>query len=784
VTRTAVLGCAAALAALFSGCSGGGGGGGGGPGGPALIAASFLPPTSSTAGGPNAGVPLPGAYIDQAVELEFNAVLDAGVLGGFFPPGGAAMEFHGASADGVSTIPYFAFADQTAASNAIQVRLNSPGASLWPYVVGRHRDKPDTIVIDPFVPSLNPLGLPVSPGFAGSQEYALHIPAGSGLLFGGVPAVPFGDDPGSLPSIVGGSLPPVSDVFRVVPILSPSFVQPTVESITALGGAAGTPADPIPESGAILIRFSRRVLASSLLPGQNVVVRNTDFTNFNNPLGLEVAGSLAPFTPSLVNDSVYVFTPAAPYGPGPGPGEGFDIEVRVGSFGNPAIPDIVSLATGLPAVALPLANSLAASFRTTPCQGCSIQVTLGTLFNTAAFKDTTFQQTFGPTQARWNDQSAQGLLTGRPIGGSPTANTPQGLGTRIQFVVDPQPPTTNPAGLFSPFDSSLASSGGQCPGIPTGCNLGVNPNGGSHIMHIYEAGELGNIEDSLEQIEWSPVSGVTAATTYPQYRIWCGVSSIAAPLGGGGGAGLNSVYDANYTLTPYQTGIPITPACANPTVLNPRKVPMGGPAPYVVPLMTTQFIPFPTLSPCFDFATSTGTSGAGVNLLFEQNIAPGNQSPNFNRYRATAFNPVRRLIGQPLEIINPGLCPFNQGGTFDIYRSRFTFVGLVAQARSLWFDTGIPDPAYTDFILTPPVASQPPGTSSVWILEATDVANPTPGTVGALVVYVDAAGVVNPGALAMISGLRHFRFRVEFRANNVTNQSPAYTSAAMAYTIP
>ena len=61
---------------------------------------------------------------------------------------------------------------------------------------------------------------------------------------------------------------------------------------------------------------------------------------------------------------------------------------------------------------------------------------------------------------------------------------------------------------------------------------------------------------------------------------------------------------------------------------------------------------------------------------------------------------------------------------------------------------------------------------------------PGPGTTGASAVYVDAAGVINPGALAMISGLRHFRFRVELRANNLTNQSPAYTSAAVAYTIP
>ena len=46
-------------------------------------------------------------------------------------------------------------------------------------------------------------------------------------------------------------------------------------------------------------------------------------------------------------------------------------------------------------------------------------------------------------------------------------------------------------------------------------------------------------------------------------------------------------------------------------------------------------MPFPLLNPCFDFATATGVSGPGVNLLLEQNIEPGNQAPNFNRYRVS-----------------------------------------------------------------------------------------------------------------------------------------------------
>ena len=113
--------------------------------------------------------------------------------------------------------------------------------------------------------------------------------------------------------------------------------------------------------------------------------------------------------------------------------------------------------------------------------------------------------------------------------------------------------------------------------------------------------------------------------------------------------------------------------------------------------------PFPLLSPCFDFSTSTGVSGAGVNLLVEQNIEPGNQVPNFNRYRATNFLPVRRLIDAPLARYLAGgpLHVQPRRRTFDIYRMRFTFVGIVGQSRSLWYDTGVANPNYLGFIVTP-----------------------------------------------------------------------------------
>jgi hypothetical protein len=564
---------------------------------------------------------------------------------------------------------------------------------------------------------------------------------------------------------------------KLRPPLSPfDAVPPAVVSITSQSGAAGTPANPIPAADPLVVTFSKTVSLASLDPVSNFIVRNQNVVNASYPAGVLVPGFITPFTPGATNDSVYVFTPFVPYGPGVSPTQGYDIEVRIGSFGSTTVPPILGLPQGPSAIQLPLSNSLNRVFRTTPCTGCSTPAAIAETFDTTNQRDLTFVQTFGQ-QARWNAPSAPGKLAGRLTAGSSTGTTPASLGTRVQITVDPQPPTTTPAGLYAPFDASAASSGGQCG--PAGCNLGINPNGGSHIMHLYESIDLLSIEDSLEQIEWSPVNSLVIPTTYPGYRIWCGLTNIQAPMSGPLTApGLNSSYDLNYNLTPYQTGVLIG-ACGLPAA---RKVACGGPIPYTTVLQTTHFYPFPTLNPCFDFSTSSGSSGAGVNLLVEQDIASGNQLPNFNRFRATAFNPVRRLIDRPLAQYPPGVCAFNAGGTFDIYRMRFTFVGIVGQARSLWYDTGTANPTYIALAVSPQLMAQPAGTQSTWILEGTDTLNPGPAATGPSGVYIHAGGNVFPSVLtSTIAQLRYFRYRVELRGNNVTNATPTYDSVLMAY---
>ena len=742
-----------------------------------LVAVSFVG-FIPTPGGPYSYTPLPLVFRDQTLEFTFDKPLEPDSLGGFLTNGGSPVEMVGTGAVGPEGIPYLPFADQAAARHSLQLRRNEAGGpEHYPYVVGRHRDKPDTVVVDPHVVAGNPFGLPASLGFLPFGTYVVMIPDDNGFRFGAFRAEPFGAAVADLPIPIPPytTQPALSRLFAAGYSFGPDPVPPEVVSIAPLTGGP---------AASFLIMFSKYVMLDSIDPLRNLVVRNLDVTTPSSPNGIIVPGSITPLVAGSQADLNVVFTPAAPYGPGVSPTQGFQIEIRVGTFGQPGVPPILGYPIGISGTQLPLSNSLAQVFDTAPCFACQTPSSVVESFDDTFKRDPTFFPPFGPVSGlRWNDASAPGKLAGRYLSGSPSGASPASLGTRIQIITGnpysgPQPVFP----LFSPFDASLANSGGECPTSPTGCNLGINQQGGSHIMHIYEAAELGNVEDSLEQIEWRPFDGVTHATVYPQYTIWCGLTSTAAPLGGGGATGLTSVYDANYNLTPYQIGSLIPQSCASPTAPSPRKVFCGGFLPYVVPLRATQFHPFPVLNPCFDFATSTGQSGPGVNLLLEQNIASGNQVPNFNTSFASGPTPIRRLVARPLAQVLAGVCPFNEGGGSEAYRMRFTFVGLSGQARSLWYDTGASDPTYLGFIETPNHAAQPYGTQTVLVLEGTDVANPGPATPGVGGTYISAAGVVNPAVLTALSGLRYFRFRVELRGNNLANTTPAYASFVMAYT--
>ena len=167
----------AALAVLtalaLQGCGGGGGGGGGSSATGALLAVSFI------GFQPSPGSPfVPFVFRDQALEFTFD--------GPSTRESSAASSRRAASASSSAVFrrpdrrrhPVLRLRRSGGArrTRCRSGRTTTGGPPLASYVVGRHRDKPDTIVIDPRVPAGNPLGLPVEPRLQLEHAVRLHHP--------------------------------------------------------------------------------------------------------------------------------------------------------------------------------------------------------------------------------------------------------------------------------------------------------------------------------------------------------------------------------------------------------------------------------------------------------------------------------------------------------------------------------------------------------------------------------------------------------------------------------
>jgi hypothetical protein len=757
-------------------------------------------------------------YRDQVLLFSFEGAIDPAPFGGYVQQGGQAQIFLGRT-PGLLTIPYRAFADQAAARAALVVSANIASGQQISYIVGVALDDPNSLVLDPRIDPAYGLALGAAPGYptGTATEYVFRIPGDSALRAGGGRPSAVGVAAGaSLPVSLQPGGPGTPTVgFTVVDAYVPDPTPPEVLSITPLSGVVGDATSPMAATDGFLIRFSRRVTAASLAPTSNVVLRNLDVAVGSTPVVLQA--SLTPYDvyaggpcdPLSVAGSseAYCLLPSPDLGPGVGPNEGYDVEVRVGSFGNSSLAPIRGDDLGATA-GPPLANSLAASFKTAPCPSCAtVSKSVLETFTATTFFDPSFAGTFGT--GRWNSGSASGVLTGRPIAGSALGTDPSSLGTRLQILVDPQPLGVTPPGLFSPFDASLAATtacGQNCGS--SGCNLGVNPGGGSHIMHLFESSEFNDTRDALELVEWAPVGGVTVGTTYPAMSIWAGLTGLNAPLSGTlppspFNPGLLSAYGVNYgaqatglagtTLLPFQSSEPsifeVTPVAQGGNNVNGR-VRVFGAAAYTVQSAASTFYPYPLFTTPFDFSTVATTTTPHGNLVLEMNVETGTQCANFHRYRATAIAPVRRIIGVPLSQVPTGNTQIAAAGGFDVYRLRFTFVGRRSSVRSLWYDTTSAAPTYVGFTTTPSavpgvVGGQPAGTRSRWTLEGfSGVVPPSASTVPSFSgTGIDEAGVLQSAALTGMTnaGCRYFRFRVDLMANTATNELPSFDTVQVLF---
>jgi hypothetical protein len=835
-----IVACGVATALMLGGC--GGGGGGSSPGGGTSAAVQNVSGSLQLF---DAAASLPTSiYTNESVLIIFQpgSQIDPAPLGGFFSavPGGPPQVFQASVPSVTGFADYFAFANQTAARDAVRVYRNVAGPNQIPgYIVGRLVNNPNIVVIDPVIPSTNPFGLatqdnwPINPNPTDpTNAYVLNIPAASALAMGGisVPAFPPGATssfPFNLPVPFqpAGTTGIVPTGWFVSTAQAPDPIPPQIISVEPEGGEAGTPADPMPANSNLHITFSKKISFATIDFLKNLVVRNLDVLVNGQPA--LVPGTMVPFDPTLglpcdpntpAGDSkVFCFIPSPSFGPGVSATEGFDIEIKIG-FNTDPNEAIRGIPQGPTATQLPLSNSLLVVLRTAPCTignpGCSPTVaTVTEGFDDAAKLDTSFVAPFGT--CRWNASTALGQLTGRAMTGSASTFIPGVTLGRAQFVVDPQPAGTG--GLFSPFDASAAQTTACMANCGGPCNVGVNPNGGSHIMHLYEATEMGSTKDSLELVEWSPVGQLVTPSTYPTMSIWAGVTSVVAPItsvagscpgAGANQCGLNSAYGANYGPTG-GVGTPLLPFQQNdPTVSEdayagyngvpqpppptaPDRIRVFGPANYVANSNFGQFYGYPLFTTPFDLAQANGAGGTGTNLLLEMNIEPGNQCPNFHRFRATFSTPARRLLGPPISAIAPGALHTASGGAgFDIYRMRFTFVGRRSSARSLWYDTGSNAPIYQNVILNPspvPGVGQPDGTTTIWKLDGKAGPPPLPSpsalpTTADNIVF-DATGAFQLGALTnlTVTSSRFFRFRVDMLGNASTNAVPTFNNLIMVF---
>jgi hypothetical protein len=310
---------------------------------------------------------------------------------------------------------------------------------------------------------------------------------------------------------------------------------------------------------------------------------------------------------------------------------------------------------------------------------------------------------------------------------------------------------------------------------------------------MVEAVDLGTPRGSVELVEFCPVNMVVLASLYPNYQSWMGQANFAAPITCpmGGPGGMSTIYRANYTGPTFQ---PIDPMNTNPGMPTEGGVLVTPTFNWNMTNGLTSYFPFPVFTPPFDYLST----GQATGLIWEVNIEPGNQVSNFVKYRSTNFTPVRRLIGVPISL---GSLTSTAGGC-ETYATRYTFVNIVSQTRSEFYDTGVPmNPRYGGVSITPRPSNQPSGTSSIWEFEgATGITGPTTPsgvTTGFLTYYSGApAGDPVPGiednliffdpnspTAPQLTGNRYFRFRATLRSDNLTNRRQSYNSVVMSVNV-
>lgn len=760
---------------------------------------SGVAPTVLEVGQALSGSPMapPELFVDQVIELPFDAPIDASSLGGLLRDRSGLVTFTGVGVGASGeTVAYHPFADQVVARAAVEVRENSPGGSrLESYVVGRHRDRPQVLVLDPLVDGMEAerLGIAGQPGLRESTQYTFRIAGGTGLSVGGMPARAVGADPTMLPITPGTFVPgtTLSLVFRSGRFLAPFGAAPRLVSIAAASGRPGTASQPLLVGDDLVMTFDRGIDVATVDPLTNLRIRNLDAGGRIVP-GLFVADPLRP--------RAIVFSPTNGWGRGleePGGLRGFDVEVSVGASQAPAgviATPLMSRPQGQSGERLSLDPASAASvvLRTSSFPGSAGAIAVGEDFSIPMGGGRGPNPTpsalplFGAVD--WDAPSHPGVLRGVASSGDPLATfngNPASLGNRMQVTVlaANQVAATAPTGLGAPFEPS-----------------GFTGSKGSRVMQILDAADLGQPQDALELVEWGPANpsggqlpGPVLAGTYSGFQAWCGMSDPLGGLACGTPArGLTPLYTANYNVSNLQAVDPIMVSSVAQAPANSGGVLVSGaPRAYTTPATTALYYPFPRFDPPFDY---TGSGLRPPALILDINVEGGGFMGNAIRYRAGLVGPVRRQIGGPL---GQGAFTAQMGGC-EILDNRFTFARLVGSGESQVYDTGISGADYEALQLIPDPRDQPTRTSSRWRLRGSNVLAgpnrlppaPVPGGPPTAstpwVTWFDGGPetMADPLALDQLDGNRFVIFDVTLRNDSFTNTPQEYTSLILTVSEP
>ncbi|MEQ8762651.1 MAG: hypothetical protein RL885_01905 [Planctomycetota bacterium] len=314
------------------------------------------------------------------------------------------------------------------------------------------------------------------------------------------------------------------------------------------------------------------------------------------------------------------------------------------------------------------------------------------------------------------------------------------------------------------------SEGGLTPNFAPGVTTPFSPTG-ARLQTVLPATLLGAGSPSglpwlLEGIDWSPINQIVFGTTFSQFEMRIGHSTVI-PTPGVPGSGLSPTFAANYKTMDPVGAITVIPE--GPYVLQTASSPS-----------TPFFYPYPRFQQIFEY-------NGQDSLLIDIGVAADSAAQPFNGYEiqvAATLTPFSRVLSvgsaaapirNPWSLVTatgvPG-APIQTPGDSVNYIHRFHFSEVDTIATSPYYRLNdLPPgttPDFTEWMMEPSTRYQPVGTHVTVLFYGARDEN-----------GLGATGWVED--LDAIDGYPFVRVRLIFRSNIRSDTVPTLESFALAY---